>query len=204
MSPATATKGRPPHPGPQCPFCSNPAGDWLQSGVVTCPQCARTFEATVFQPPETRLHVVPVLATTGPAGANACANHPGNSAVTSCKRCGLFICALCDMNVGTGSYCPACFDRVRADEELDPAKMRVRDFAGLAKVMFAAGIFMWFASPVFATLSFYYARKGVKQREEMGERTWTLYVIMLLAALQIAGGVALIGVFVAMLAGVLK
>ena len=203
MSPLTAKQG-PPEPGPQCPYCANPGGDWLQSGAVTCPQCTKRFEATLFHPPELRLQIVPVLATTGPTGANACANHPGNSAVTSCQRCGLFICALCDMNVGTGSYCPTCFDRIRADEELDPAKTRIRDYAGLAKVMLAAGIFMWFASPVFASLSLYYGKKALKQRQETSGRTWTMYLIMIIAGLQILGGAVVIYTFIAAMFGAWK
>lgn len=195
MSPSTA-KSRRPYTGPQCPYCAHPAGDWVHDGLVTCPKCDNYFEAYAFTPVEQRLRVVPVLATTGPAGANACANHPGNTAVTSCQRCGLFICALCDMNLGTGSYCPACFDRVRAEDQLAPAKTRYRDYAGLARVMILGGFFMWFLGLLFGSLGIYYATKGIRQRRESGESAIGMYIVLLIAMLEILGGLFLIGVLV--------
>jgi hypothetical protein len=203
MSSSTAKKGRP-YAGPQCPYCANPAGDWLHDGLVTCPRCDNYFESFVFTPPEQRLHVVPVIATTGPEGANVCANHPGNTAVTSCQRCGLFICALCDMNLGTGSYCPACFDRVRAEDQLAPAKTRYRDYAGLARVMVVAGFLIWFLSVLFGPLGIYYASKGIKQRREAGDSVVGMYILMLIAIFELLGGLMLIGVMIAGITGVMK
>ena len=203
MSPATSRKGRP-YAGPHCPFCANPVIEWVREGLVTCPKCDNYFEAHVFTPPEQRLRVVPVVAATGPAGANACANHPGNTAVTSCQRCGLFICALCDMNLGTGSYCPTCFDRVRSEDQLAPAKTRYRDYAGLARVMVVAGLFFWFLSLLFGALGVYYARKGIKQRREAGDSALGMYVVMLLAIMELLGGLLLVGVIIAGIAGLLK
>lgn len=203
MTSPTAKKGRP-YAGPQCPYCANPAGDWVHDGLVTCPKCDKYFESAVFTPPEPRLRVVPVLATTGPAGANACANHPGNTAVTSCQRCGLFICALCDMNLGTGSYCPTCFDRVRAEDQLAPAKTRYRDYAGLARVTVVVGFFMWFFGVIFGALGIYYARKGIAQRREAGDPVYGMYIVMLIAILELGGGLLLIGVMFAGIAGVLE
>jgi hypothetical protein len=203
MSSSTAKKGRP-YTGPQCPYCANPAGDWIHEGMVTCPRCDNYFESFVFTPPEPRLHVVPVIAATGPAGANACANHPGNTAVTSCQRCGLFICALCDMNLGTGSYCPACFDRVRAEDQLAPAKTRYRDHAGLARVTVIVAFFMWPLAVLFGALGIYYARKGIAQRREAGDSVVGMYIVMLVAILELLGGLLLIGVMIAGIAGLIK
>lgn len=203
MSPATAKKGRP-YAGPHCPYCTNPAGDWIRDGLVTCPKCDHVFEATVFTPPEQRLRVVPVVASTGPASANACANHPGNTATTSCQRCGLFVCALCDMNLGTGSYCPACFDRVRAEDQLAPAKTRYRDHAGLARVMVVAGLFMWPLGVLFGAMGIYYGRKGIAQRREAGDSIVGQVVVMILAVLELIGGLLFLGLMIAGLAGIFK
>src|SRR4051794_3884979 len=91
-----------PYDGPQCPWCERRLPDEaIHSGVMRCPACTREFEATAFHPPERKPQVVRT-AHSGPEEVNPCANHPLNTAVTSCRRCGIFICALCDMNVGSG------------------------------------------------------------------------------------------------------
>src|SRR4051795_6843346 len=111
-------------PRPRCH--ARLTADWIQTGIITCPDCRKTFEAMAFRPAQRRLEVVSVAAALTPEGANACANHARNAAVTNCVRCGLFICALCNMDVGTGPHCPSCFDRLRADDTLSPAATRYR------------------------------------------------------------------------------
>src|SRR2546423_4630031 len=154
-----------PYDGPSCPRCdAKLMADWIRSGIVRCPDCNHDFEATAFTPPAPKLKVAEV-ATIGPDGASACANHARNVATTSCTRCGLYICSLCDMNVGSGSYCPSCFDRVRTEGSLAAATTRFRDFGSMARVAAIAGflfMFMFLGLP-FGLLTIYYANKGIKQ-----------------------------------------
>jgi ribosomal protein L37AE/L43A len=169
--------------------------DWIRSGIVMCPDCGRTFEATAFTPLTRRLRVVEVMATVD--GANACANHARNAAVTTCQRCGLFICSLCDMNVGSGSYCPSCFERLRSGNELKGTSTRYRDYATMARNTMLAGIFFSFFGFLFGPLSLYYARKGLKQLQSEGRSTLGLRVVSIFAILELLAGVGFI-VFVIM------
>ena len=180
--------------GAQCPRCNVPlTSDWIRTGIITCPYCTKNFEATAFEPPR-RQHVATMEVTAvGPDGANACANHTRNAATASCQRCGLFICALCDMNIGTGSYCPACFDHVRAAGTL-PAARRYRDFATVARSSAIAGLFFsfMFLGLPFGAVAVYYGLKARTQRKNEGRSTAGVTLIAILGVLEILAGIAAI------------
>ncbi|HEV7573387.1 MAG TPA: hypothetical protein VGQ21_17955 [Thermoanaerobaculia bacterium] len=193
--------------GPSCPRCNaRLTADWIQSGTITCPDCYKPFEATAFRPPQRRLEVVSVAAALTPDGANACANHARNAAVTNCTRCGLFICALCNMDVGAGPHCPSCFDRLRADDALAPAATRYRDYASMARIAMIAGLFFsfMFMGIPFAAASLYYSRKAFKQLRAEGRSKIGLIIIIIVAILEIVGGIAWIAVLIVGLSKVKK
>jgi len=193
--------------GPECPRChSRLTADWIRTGIVRCPDCNRDFESTAFTPPTRRLRVEHVA--TGPVEANACANHGRNAAVTSCQRCGLLICALCDMNVGAGSYCPLCFDRVRAEGSVPGLAGKTRDYGAMARVSAIAGflfLFM-FIAPVLGIMALVYQAKGRKQQRARGDKPWTVgaVVLMAFAILEIAGGVAIDALMIGAMTGAFK
>jgi uncharacterized paraquat-inducible protein A len=193
--------------GPSCPRChARLTADWIQSGTIICPDCNKPFEATAFRPPERRLEVVSVAAALTPEGANACANHAHNAAVTNCVRCGLFICALCNMDVGTGPHCPSCFDRLRADDALSPAVTRYRDYVSMARIAMIAGLFFsfMFLGIPFAAVSLFYSRRGFKQLREQGRSKIGLIIIIIVALLEIVGSLAMIAAMIVALARVKK
>ncbi len=183
-----------PYEGPSCPRCgARLTADWIQTGIVRCPDCNRDFEATAFRPLSRHLRVE-MVESAGPIEANACANHARNAAVTSCGRCGLLICALCNMDVGTGPYCPSCFDRLRSEDALAPAMTRRRDYASMARMAVVAGLLFSFAflGVPFGSVSLFYARKGFKQLRAEGRTIAWLGFTVIVASLEILGGLALI------------
>jgi uncharacterized paraquat-inducible protein A len=193
--------------GPSCPRChARLTADWIRSGTIVCPDCNKSFEATAFRPPQRRLEVVSVAAALTPEGANACANHARNAAVTNCTRCGLFICALCNMDIGTGPHCPSCFDRLRTDDALSPASTRYRDYSAMARVSMLAGFFFsfMFLGIPFAAVSLFYARKGFKQLHDEGRSKIGLIIVTVIAGLEIVGGIALIAIMIVAFAKVKK
>ena len=134
------------------------------------------------------------LAIAGPDEAAACANHARNAAVTSCQRCGVFICALCDMNIGSGSYCPSCFERVRTEGSLETAAKRYRDHAAMARMAVLCGIlFAWMMliAPLGA-LGVHYSIKALRQRKEQGKSRAGVIVLLVLALLEVVAGLGII------------
>ena len=110
------------------------------------------------------------------------------------------------MDVGTGPHCPSCFDRLRADDALSPAATRYRDYASMARVAMIAGIFFsfMFMGIPFAAASLYYARKGFKQLRDEGRSKAGLIIIIIMAILEIIGGIAWIAVLIVGLSQVKK
>ena len=190
--------------GPECPRCKVAlTSDWIRNGAITCPYCNRAFEATTFTPPQRNENVTTQMMMAGPEGANACANHAGNAATASCQRCGLFICTLCEMNVGSGSYCPTCFERVRSEGTLQAAR-RYRDYAAMARTAVIAGAFfsLMFMGLPFGAVGIYYSIRARKQRRDEGRPLLGVNVVMILALLELLGGVALIGFMIFAMVGV--
>lgn len=185
---------KPVYTGPQCPHCNGGlTRDWVRTGTIVCPYCSGVFEATVFNPPERRIRIVEV-ATAGPEGATACANHARNAAVTSCERCGLLICSLCDMNLGEGSLCPSCFERIRTEGSSRAVVTRYRDYTAMARLSVIGGfLFSFFLLGIpLGALAVYYAIKGAKQRRAEGSTTFGAVIVMVLGVLEILGGLAFI------------
>jgi hypothetical protein len=173
--------------GPQCPLCTAPLElDTLRAGATQCPSCSRTFEATPFQPVDYRHEAVQVVTQTPDGVAAACANHARNAAVTSCQRCGLFICALCEMNVGDASYCPSCFDRVHAQGTLQE---RYRDYASMAVSAVVVGFLCYFVPSIFAI---YWAVRGIQQRRREGRSIAGMIVTLIFAIMQTLSIIAMI------------
>jgi hypothetical protein len=180
--------------GPQCPRCGvTLSGDSFATGTMVCSKCGLRFESAAFDPPQRKRQLVDAVADAGPIGANACANHARNAAVTSCQRCGLVICSLCNMDIGGGPLCPSCFDRVREEGTLQSATARYRDYASMARVAFFAGIFISPLAPIFGGLSLFYMRKALQQRRNEGRTATGVIVFGVLAGLELLGGLVFYG-----------
>lgn len=185
--------------GVQCPLCNAPLDEAeLRAGVTQCRYCRKPFEGTLFTPRELQHDAVAIVTETPDGVAGACANHARNAAVATCRRCGLFICSLCEMNVGQGSYCPACFDRVRSEGTLEGGPTRYRNYAGMAVSAVVLGflfstLFLGLPAGIFAI---YYAIKGIRQRRDEGVSIAGMIVAIVFAILEIVATLAFIGFLV--------
>jgi hypothetical protein len=116
------------------------SANFRRAGTVVCPGCngdvapvetAARWQICPFC--EKRLHIrlwPAIRRNTNAAVAMAeqatCFFHPDKAFHACCQRCGRFVCALCDLQLGAEHVCPTCFERGRADSGLIGARAEWR------------------------------------------------------------------------------
>lgn len=110
------------------------------AGAIACPGCGGFLQPTgtpiVWQKCpycEQRLQIrawAVARQSTNAAAAMAeqatCFFHPDKVFQACCQRCGRFVCALCDLQLGAEHVCPTCFERGRADSGVNGGKAEWR------------------------------------------------------------------------------
>ncbi len=102
-----------------CPHClvDIPA----DSGWQSCPYCQKWLQILVW--PVVRQNTNAAVALSDQA---TCFFHPDKAFQACCQRCGRFVCALCDLQLGAEHVCPACFEHGRADSGVEASKAEWR------------------------------------------------------------------------------
>lgn len=185
---------------PNCPHCTQEilTTDSSQNERV-CTFCGKPFESFSFTPVsrvDLAKSTMPLgLAEAGPSGATPCARHAGNAATASCERCGVFVCGLCRIDLGSRLLCPACFERLETGGELVEVKNRFFDYRGLGITIALFGwmlcYFSVFTGP-FAIWSGVQALRQLKQWNEQGGRLLPVLAILFGAA-QTLWGLFMVG-----------
>ena len=183
---------------------SSPSG----SGAVLCPSCAGEFvpvdtgwQSCPYCDKRLQIRVWPVVrqnhnAATALSDQATCFFHPDKAFQACCQRCGRFVCALCDLQLGAEHVCPTCFERGRADSgsEAGKAEWRYRDvlYDSIAVTVGWGWILVW-PSIVAAipTVIFLHVKYGKAPRSYLiprsGWRFWAAYVGLAWLPLLLAG-----------------
>lgn len=112
-SPGVAPTGQAGPPLIACPKCeveitsTEPNAEWQ-----TCPICEKRFLIRSW--PTIRQNTNASVALSDHA---TCFFHPDKTVKACCRRCGRFVCALCDLQLGAEHVCPTCFERGRSDAD---------------------------------------------------------------------------------------
>lgn len=108
-----------------CPGCG---GDLTSVATRTdwqnCPYCDKRLQIRVWTAARQNANAASAM----PEQAT-CFFHPEKAFQACCQWCGRFMCALCDLQLGAEHVCPVCFERGRADMQLngDKTEWRHRD-----------------------------------------------------------------------------
>lgn len=105
-----------------CPDCSGDvARIETDTGWQSCPFCQKRLQIRLWR--TVRQNTSAAVAMPDQA---TCFFHPDKAFQACCQRCGRFVCALCDLQVGAEHVCPTCFERGRADSGLAGGKAEWR------------------------------------------------------------------------------
>lgn len=126
-----------------CPGCN---GDVFPletpTGWQSCPFCMKRLQIRLW--PAIRQNTSAAAAMPDQA---TCFFHPDKAFQACCQRCGRFVCALCDLQLGAEHVCPTCFERGRADSGSNggQAEWRHRDvlYDSIAVALGWSWIIVW-------------------------------------------------------------
>jgi len=136
----------------------DPASEPIGPGTVTCPHCSvdipadSRWQSCPYCQKWLQIGVWPAVrqnnnAATALSDQATCFFHPDKAFQACCRRCGRFVCALCDLQLGAEHVCPTCFERGRADSgaEAGKAEWRYRDvlYDSIAVTVGWAWIIVW-------------------------------------------------------------
>lgn len=177
--------------------CPNCAGAILptetNTGRQTCPHCGKQLQIRFWPAARRNNNAANALADQA-----TCFFHPDKAFQACCQRCGRFVCALCDLQLGTEHVCPACFERGRAESgtEAGKAEWRYRDVlydsialtAGWGWVLFAPVIVIAIPAVIFLHVKY---RKAPRSYliPRSGWRFWAAYAGLAWLPLLLAGSV---------------
>lgn len=125
-----------------CPNCNGAVSPASTPGWQNCPFCRERLQIRVW--PVAKRSSSAAVAT---AEQSTCFFHPDKAFHACCQRCGRFVCALCDLQLGSEHVCPTCFERGRAETTPDggKAEWRRRDvlYDSIALLIGWAWIIVW-------------------------------------------------------------
>lgn len=126
-SPTGPARGLPPIAAEAitCPSCKGDVAPVeTKAGWQTCPYCEKRLHIRVWGSVQQNTNTVAAISDQA-----TCFFHPDKAFQACCRRCGRFVCALCDLQLGAEHVCPTCFERGRANSGVEgaTAEWRHRD-----------------------------------------------------------------------------
>lgn len=181
-----------------CPSCNGEITQVAtENGWQNCPFCQKRLQISNW--PVVRKSTNATVALSDQA---TCFFHPDKAFQACCQRCGRFVCALCDLQLGSEHVCPTCFERGRASsdntKDLGKAEWRHRDilYDSIALTIGWGWILFWptiiLALPAVIVLHIKF-RKAPRASliPRYGWRFWVAYVGLLWLPILFAVGLVL-------------
>jgi len=152
--------------------------------LVSCPSCHIPIKIELFPaflrglPPERPGEIL----IDDQAG---CFYHPEKKAVIPCDHCGRFLCALCDVELGTRHLCPTCVETGKKGKIIDLDRHRVLYDSAAFMLATIPIITIWFTA-ITAPVALYMAIRYWNAPTSIVGRTRIRFILAMgLAGIQI-------------------
>ncbi|MBV9762661.1 MAG: hypothetical protein JO340_19025 [Acidobacteriaceae bacterium] len=188
-----------------CPRCGSelPPEAFAPAGA-SCPSCQTPVEAAAF-PALFRAATASVYEPIV-SGEAACFFHPDRIAVSSCARCGRFLCALCQIRWTAGEdVCTACLEiagrsQSAALSPAPPASALLSSrfhYDSLALALATVPVLTWIFSMITAPLALGYALVTFRRQSSIVPRTKIRLLAAIFCSLLTIAGWAVFWTYVA-------
>jgi hypothetical protein len=105
-----------------CPSCNGDVAPVeTKTAWQSCPYCQKQLQIRVWSVARQNTNAAAALSDQA-----TCFFHPDKAFQACCQRCGRFVCALCDLQLGSEHVCPSCFERGRAVSGVEASKAEWR------------------------------------------------------------------------------
>lgn len=171
-----------------CPSCNHylPLDKIHATTPDKCPSCSTLFELSLFPAALNDLEKGQKAETIITDTDASCFFHEDKVAVATCDGCGIYLCSLCELDLGTGHFCSACFSK-KQDNSVEFQKSVTFIDQILLSVSLLSCFFMFFTvvtAPVILFMCFW-KWNSVKTPYKRGK--WRFVLAGCIALLQILG-----------------
>ena len=169
---------------PSCPGCRTPLGESMlnRPDLAPCPLCGDLVQAEVFP----ALFRPPTRGRGGEAllveGESSCFYHPQKQAVVPCDGCGRFLCGLCDCQLHSEHFCPACLEVGRQKGRIKRLENQRTLYDGIALSLAIFPLLMYYFVIVTAPIVLYLAIRHWNSPLSIVHRTKLRLVLAIILA----------------------
>ncbi len=171
----------------KCLKCEkNIPSESVDNGNIICPNCNAKFLCTLF--PAYSQNISKGINADNLDSANdaSCYYHSDKVAVSACAKCGVYICALCDIRITEEHLCPKCFNKNKNDITL--LQMQTTMYDEIAFNIVAISMLIWPLMFITAPCMIIYSIWNFKHFNYPYKRSkFRIYFALIVSILQIIG-----------------
>ncbi len=179
-----------------CPSCNGALPDYLfQKPQVdgNCPTCGTTLGLTLFPALFRSAAKIDPQALLTEEGEATCFEHADKRAVAVCNKCGRFLCALCEVEVGGKLWCPSCLIPANTNAPIEALEKRRTLYDSIALALATLPTLLIYPALVSAPVVVYLCIRYWKKPGSIVPRgKWRFVVALLIALIELAFLVAVI------------
>jgi hypothetical protein len=178
------------NPPVQCPKCRA----WLMERIFNqpelspCPACGVPLQVEIFPALFRKINPGQSGEAVMVEGESSCFYHPQKKAVLPCDGCGRFLCALCDCQLNSQHFCPACLEAGRTKGKIKSLENQRTLYDSIALSLAIYPILIFYFTIITAPMALFVAIRYWTSPPSLVHRSKIRFVVAIIfALLQIVG-----------------